>query len=229
MPVRWAFTSPLVRGRMAGMRKKSDSVLKALEKLWHEKYCSVAIQPLQTIPGQEYNEVLRAAQTVANSFELDCEVGQPLMATGSDARRVACALAAHVPAERNIEEDVVFVGHGARHENFCLYIDLARALQNADSRLHLGTMSGDMGVDKILPSLCSEVVWIVPLLSIVGKHATNDIAGENGQSWKSRIEAAGHLCRPVLRGVTEYGAIAGIWLDNLSRAVDSLKKRSINY
>lgn len=229
MPVRWAFTSPLLRGRMAGMRKKSDSVLKALEKLWHEKYRSVAIQPLQTIPGQEYNEVLRSVQTVANSFELDCEVGQPLMATGTDAQKVANALAAHVPAARNIEEDVIFVGHGAHHANFYLYMDLARTLQNADPRLHLGTMSGDMGVEKILPSLCSEVVWIIPLLSIVGKHATNDIAGENGQSWKSRIEASGHLCRPVLRGISEYAGIAGIWLDNLSRAVDLLKNRSSNY
>lgn len=228
MPVRWAFTSLLLRERMANMRKKSDSLTKALEKLCHEQYRFVAVQPLQVIPGQEYHDVLHSVGTVANYRELGCAVGEPLLATGEDVQKVADALVAHLPGERKIGEDVVLVGHGARHKNFYLYGELARALTARDSHLHLGTMSGDADLEKILPALRSEVVWLVPLLSIVGKHATNDIAGENPLSWKSRIERDGHLCRSIMQGISEYANIANLWLDNLARVVTLLQTRQIN-
>lgn len=228
MPVRWAFTSLLLRERMANMRKKSDSLTKALEKLRHEQYRFVAVQPLQVISGQEYNDVLHSVGTVVNNRQLGCAVGAPLMSTGEDAQKVADALLTHLPPERKIDEDVVFVGHGARHKNFYLYGSLARELAARDSRLHLGTMSGDADVEKILPALRSEVVWLVPLLSIVGKHVTYDIAGENPLSWKSRIEREGHSCGLILQGISEYASIANLWLNNLAQAVTLLQSRQIN-
>lgn len=226
LPVRWAFTSVILRERMANMRKKSDSILKALEKLWHEKYLCVAIQPLQAIPGQEYNYVAQAAQKAVLTCGLDCEVGQPLMSIAEDAQKVAAALAAHLPEERKTGEDVVFVGHGARHENFYLYRDLACALSAQDRHLHLGAMSGDLPLENILPGLHSEVIWLIPLLSVIGRHAGNDICGDGPASWRSQIERAGHKCLPVLRGISEYHAIAEIWLDNLAQAVATLARRN---
>ena len=50
--VRWAFTSMLMRERLASERKKSDSVHKALKKMAFEKFTHVAVQPVHVIPGR---------------------------------------------------------------------------------------------------------------------------------------------------------------------------------
>ena len=62
LPVRWAYSSLLMRRRLAEARQKSDSVAKALQRLRLEKFSSVAVQPLQTICGAEYAQVRLAAE-----------------------------------------------------------------------------------------------------------------------------------------------------------------------
>ena len=59
--VRWAFTSMLMRERLASERKKSDSVHKALKKMAFEKFTHVAVQPVHVIPGFEYGDIVSDA------------------------------------------------------------------------------------------------------------------------------------------------------------------------
>ena len=211
--VRWAYTSVLLRERMAQARQKSDSVFKAVCRLGLEHFEAVAVQPLQTIPGQEHGEV-RAAPA------LPC--GAPLLASADDVRATAQALVRHLPADRAADENVVFMGHGAEHEAVARYVDLSDAVHKLDSRVHVGAMNGAVTLESILPNLVSHRVWLMPLLSVVGRHALEDMAGENGHSWRSRIVAHGHQCRPVLMGTAEYAGVAEIWLRHLEDAVQSL-------
>ena len=76
--------------------------------------------------------------------------------------------------------------------------------------------------DLLLPRLTSRRVWLMPLLSVVGRHTLEDMAGDAPDSWRSRIEAAGHTCAPVVRGTAEYRAFADIWLRHLEDAVAAL-------
>lgn len=215
--VRWAFTSPLLRERLARARQKSDSVLKALRRLSFEHYGQVVLQPLQTIAGAEHEEVCAAAE-MARGSELCCRVGAPLLASAADVEDAAKALAAHLPAGRGPDEDVVFMGHGARHAAGSRYVDLATALQRLDPRVHVGTMNDALALESILPRLTSARVWLMPLLSVVGQHALRDMAGEGAQSWRSRIAGEHRECLPVLRGLAEYPGVAEIWLRHLETA-----------
>ena len=220
--VRWAYTSVLLRERMAQARQKSDSVFKAVCRLGLEHFEAVAVQPLQTIPGQEHGEVRLAVEEAAEHEHLLCRVGAPLLASADDVRATAQALVRHLPADRAADEDVVFMGHGAEHEAVARYVDLANAVHALDNRVHVGAMNGAVTLESILPNLASRRVWLMPLLSVVGRHALEDMAGENGHSWRSRIEAHGHQCLPVLMGTAEYTGVAEIWLRHLEDAVQSL-------
>lgn len=222
MPVRWAYTSLLLRERMAQARQKSDSVFKALRRLALERFEAVAVQPLQTIPGQEHGEVCAAVEDAVAQDGLRCRVGLPLLATDDDVRETAQALVRHLPPERQAAEDVVFMGHGARHAAVSRYADLALAVHGLDPRVHVGAMNGAALLEDILPVLASPRVWLAPLLSVVGRHALEDMAGAGGHSWRSRIEAQGHQCRPVLVGTAEYAGVAEVWLRHLGDAVQSL-------
>ncbi|MBO4312058.1 MAG: sirohydrochlorin cobaltochelatase, partial [Desulfovibrionaceae bacterium] len=85
----------------------------------------------------------------------------------------------------------------------------------------VATMKGPFQLEEVLETLKSQDIRhirILPLLSIVGRHTLQDIAGDEPESWRSRLRAAGFQCTPVLRGLLEAQAVAGIWLQHLSNA-----------
>lgn len=221
-PVRWAFSSHLLRERLARARRKSDSVTKALEKLAFENYSTILVQPLQTIVGREHSLVVESTAQIAQERGIAIHVGAPLLASESDVQQAARALVAHLPAERQPEEDVVLMGHGGRHAGCAGYERLANAVHALDPHVHVGAMGGNLQLEILLPRLVSKRVWLMPLLATIGRHALDDMAGEGENSWRSRIVAAGHDCVPILRGTVEYAGLAQIWLDHLQKLANTL-------
>lgn len=220
--VRWALSSELLRTRLTRARQKNDSVLKALRRLCLENFTHVAVQPLQIIPGSEHTDVRADADEAGRLDGLHVSIGTPLLACDEDIRAAAQAVLAHLPEERRADEDVVLMGHGSRKQAVTAYAALAGAVQALDARVHVGTMSGALELEALLPRLTSRRVWLMPLLSVVGRHTLEDMAGDAPDSWRSRIEAAGRTCAPVVRGTAEYRAFADIWLRHLEDAVAAL-------
>jgi sirohydrochlorin cobaltochelatase len=221
--VRWAYTSLRIRERLAGDRCKSDSVHKAMHRLHLERFDAIAVQPLQVIAGKEYAQVLSAVESVASQTDIVWKVGLPMLADGADVAQAARAALTHVPRERHPEEDVVFMGHGTGDPPaMARYVELGEAIRDLDGHVHVGTMSGDVGLEDILPRLTSERVWLMPLLSVVGRHALEDMAGGEERSWNTRIQADGRICIPVLRGMAEHPDFAEIWLRHLAAVAETL-------
>lgn len=213
--IRWAFSSHLLRERLARAKRKSDSVIKALEKLCFENYETILVQPLQTIAGREHGQILESVAQTAQERGVDIRVGAPLLASEADIHLVAEALLEHLPAERRSGEDVVLMGHGGRHAGCVGYETLAEAVHRLDPNVHVGAMSGNLRLEMLLPRLQSRRVWLMPLLATIGRHALEDMAGEGEKSWRSQLVAAGRECIPVLKGTVEYDGVARIWLDHL--------------
>ncbi|WBF68351.1 sirohydrochlorin cobaltochelatase [Desulfovibrio subterraneus] len=225
--VRWAFTSELIRDRLAEQRVKTDSVRKALEKMGFEKYTHVAVQSLHIIPGAEYEDLLADGEQMRMQKRLqNVVVGSPLLHTDEDVQRAAEAMLCHLPALRQAGDAVVFMGHGTWHSGDSRYEDLSRAVRSRDEGVFIGTMDGSHTIEDILPALKAGAfrrVWLLPLLSVVGRHARKDMAGEGPDSWKSHIEAAGFECLPVLVGVAEYPGFVDIWIRHLGEALRMLE------
>lgn len=226
LSIRWAFSSDLMRERLARQRHKSDSTAKALLRFHFERFAAVAIQPLQVIPGQEYEIAANAVKEIERQCGLKCAFGAPLMTDESEAVRLAQNLGAFLPAQRQMDEDVVLMAHGAKHESGALYSVLAEKLAMDFPGARLAAMSSAPALEDILASLSSPRVWLLPLLSVAGGHALRDMAGPGPGSWKSRIERTGRRCVPVLRGLSECPTVASIWLRNLEDALTSLEQRA---
>lgn len=218
-PIRWAYTSCLLRERIALERQKSDSVAKALMRLHMEKFTAVAVQPLQIIAGREHEDACANVLSVRAQTGMRCVIGAPLLDSAANLPHVAKALLEHLPAMRERHENVVFMGHGARHAAGGMYAKLGEALEQLDPLAHVGTMGGVCALECLLPRLARGPVWLLPLLSTIGTHAVRDMAGAGPNSWRSRIEAAGHECRPVLAGLAESQSLCAIWLDHLEKAM----------
>lgn len=230
IPVRWAFTSVLMRRRLAEARKKTDSVTKALQKMAFERYTHVAVQSLHAIPGAEYADLLLDIESFrAEKIFTDITVGTPLLSNDCDVEKVAVALLRHLPIERKLEEHVIFMGHGSQHPAEVYYELLAEQVHTIDMRVHIGTMDGTHRLEHIIPKLYAESasrVWLLPFLSIVGRHATEDMAGASAESWRSQLEANGFLCTPVLRGLAESSGFIDIWLEHLGYSMNALVRSS---
>ena len=210
--VRWAFTSMLMRERLASERKKSDSVHKALKKMAFEKFTHVAVQPVHVIPGLEYGDIVSDADELrADGTFASLVVGAPLL-TESQASvdRAARALLAELPSGRAPGEPVLFMGHGSRHAAESRYEALAAAVRERDPLVLMGTLNGTIRLEHIVEHL---------RLAVVGRHTLEDMAGDSEHSWRSRLEAEGIACVPVLRGMMEYQGFMDIWVDNLAQAM----------
>jgi sirohydrochlorin cobaltochelatase len=231
--VRWAFTSPLIRRRLTKAGKKSDSVHKALSRLNFENFEQITVQSLHLIPGREYRHMLEeielaAGSAASNNFKAGLSVGLPLLNTEEDIEETAGALLQSLPFERKSSEIALWVGHGTAQSGRNFYALLQESARKLDKNILISTL--EEGPEQVLPLLDKyrgAKIWLLPLLSIVGKHTYEDLAGVHRHSWRSILELNNYNCSPVSRGLIEYNAFTGIWIRHLRQAQKDPQKYSI--
>lgn len=270
LPVRLAFTSETMRKRLAHAKTKSDSVLKALEKMYFERFTHVAVQTLHLIPGMEYHDVLGDIELARDKMPLKVEAGAPLLSKSSDVPLAAKALQALIPEEFAENDLLLWMGHGSEHEAESYYNEIAEVVHALDSRLFIACMEGTLTLETILTfwkswifnntssstssdllassAVCTssdtlvsshfvlptsdlkevfatqipQKVWLLPLLTTIGRHALHDMAGSQESSWKSQLEKAGYTCQVHMHGLAESHFIQDIWIERLKSALARL-------
>lgn len=227
LPTRWAFTSGIVRGKLAESGKKTDSVAKALEKLWFEKYTHVAVQSLHVITGKEFDGLaadVREFQRPGRGFE-KLSLGGPLLGGAGDVPRVVRAILANLPGGRAPGEPVVLMGHGTWHAGDSLYDLLYEGLRAEAPDVYLATMDGRLTIGDVRDELVARgarKAWLMPLLAVAGRHVQRDMCGSGPDSWVNILRAAGIEAVCETTGTAEYAEFADIWLDRLELALGEL-------
>lgn len=222
--VRWAYTSHIIRTKLAAGGEILPTVEEALDSLARDGFARVAVQSLQVVPGEEFHKVVRAVQSRAPGFER-LTLGQPLMAGTGDLKRLAEVLPTCVPAGRKPSESVLFMGHGTAHAAGAFYPALEYYLERQGGRLHLATVEGEPSLEDALARLKKDktrTAWLVPLMSVAGDHAQNDMAGSEDDSWVNVLAKAGIKSKPVLKGLGQCGPVADLWIEHLGQAVQAL-------
>lgn len=222
--IRWAYTSGIIRAKLAKQGKIMDSPEVALAKLMNENYTHCAILSLHTIPGIEFHDLYQNAhcfQEMSGGFE-KILIARPLLSSKEDMERAAKAMIKHIPASRKPEEAVLLMGHGSEnHPADALYLAMNQIFQELDPNVFVGTVEGYPALDDLLPKLTErkvKKVYLMPFMLVAGDHARNDMAGDEPDSWKSVLTKNGIASEAVLKGTAEYPEIVEIWLDHLAAA-----------
>jgi len=219
--IRWAYTSQIIRKKLAKEGKLLDSPEIALAKLMDEGYTRVVLQSLHMIPGQEFHEIYTNGNLfgqMAGGFT-KVMVASPLLSSDEAMDRTLQTVAAQiVPKERNASEAVVLMGHGTHHPSDAIYSALMLKAQKMDANMFVATVAGHPSFDDVKEVLVKKGIkkaYLIPLMTVAGDHAMNDMAGDEPDSWKSQLANAGIESVPVLKGLAEFDAIVDLWLENL--------------
>ena len=219
IPLRWAYTSHMIRKKLLKQGEVLDSPEVALAKMQDEEFTHVAVQSLHTIGGDEYHDLRRTvgAFKMLGGFQR-IVLGYPLLATQEDMQRTVAAVLETIPKERKKNEAVVLMGHGTHHPSNAFYAALMFQLQLKDPNIFVGTVEGYPEIDLIKNMLIKKKIkkaYLMPFMSVAGDHAKNDMAGDEDDSWKSILTKSGIECVPVLKGTAEYEPFVDIWTDHI--------------
>ncbi|MBA4358267.1 MAG: sirohydrochlorin cobaltochelatase [Humidesulfovibrio sp.] len=234
LPVRLAYTSAHARKTA---RKTADeagtpvidlpSPAQALARMADEGFTHVAVQSMHVMPGREFHDLVAAAKALEGLPKglRKVTLGLPLLSGEDDLRKAALALVSGARATGKNSEALVFVGHGTGHAASMAYPALQYFLWRQDRLALVGVIDGAPSLDDVLAELKARrpvSVRLIPLLSVAGDHAQNDIGGSEQDSWLSRIRASGLPCTADLRGLMERPEINALWLGHLRDAVKEL-------
>lgn len=224
-----AFTSAIVRKRLAAQNIKVQSLEETLDQLQQNGYEEIIIQPTHLLSGEEFEQkVLALTEIYANNFK-KILLGNPLISSEEDYKQIAAALAKQFPPlEEN--EGVIFMGHGTPRPNnktfHHTYIKLQEIFDSMQLPVLVGTVEDEdaPNFETVLNNLqkrCYAKVHLYPLMVVAGDHANNDMYGDNPESWKARIEAIGIATEGHLNGIGRYKAIQNLYIQHIVQVLST--------
>ena len=229
-PIHWAYTSKIIRKKLAKEGKHFHSPAQALARMQDEGFTHVAVQSLHVIPGSEFHDLRSVVQGFRdmNGGLKKITLGHPLLSEPKSLERVKEAMLENIPEERSSDEAVIFLGHGSHHPSNSFYPAMAYIFQQADPLVYMSTVhEGAPRLEPIMAGMKQmdvDTVYLMPFMSVAGDHARNDMAGSGEGSLKSRMEAEGFTVKPVMKGMAEYDNVVGVWLSHLDQAMAHLEQ-----
>lgn len=219
---RRAYTSPtIIRILKERDGIQIDNVEQALNRLLQDGYRIVVAQTTHVIHGFEYDKLMETIERFRGRFDaLEC--GEPLLTDEGDYRQSARIMAEELADYRKPGTDLVLMGHGTEHTANVSYARLQQAFfdQGFEDCL-VGTVEASPTLEnmvKLVQARKSARVVLTPFMVVAGNHAVMDMAGEDGNSWKSRLERAGYQVECVMKGFGEYPAIRQMYVEHAKEA-----------
>jgi sirohydrochlorin cobaltochelatase len=222
--IRWAWTAhSLLKTGPGGVPTLSTQ--EALASLATEGVKDVSILSLHIIPGSEYSDLAQNAAAFAGLPKglVRVSLSPPLLNDTESVATVARTLLKGVPKTRKADEAVLFVGHGTHHPAGVYYPALQYYLHEMDKNAFVGTVEGDLDLEKITAALKAgsiKKVWITPLMTVAGDHATNDLFGTEADSWKQHLIANGIQVETIAKGLGENPDIVALWVSGLKKTTE---------
>lgn len=202
------------------------TVEEAMEQILSDGMDTLIVQPTHLINGLENDTMIETVLSYAGD-SLKVSFGTPLLTSTEDNH---AALQAVMQEFSNLpQEDVlVFMGHGTTHYVNSVYAALDYTLKDMGySHAFMGTVEAYPCFDTLLHLIAgtnAKRVHLAPFMLVAGDHANNDMAGEEEDSWKSLLEAAGYEVTCHIKGLGEYTGIRNLYLEHLETAVHQSKQ-----
>lgn len=221
VPCRRAYTSPSIRRILARRGIEVQSLAEALDALAGEAE-EVFIQPTHLLYGYEYDGMKRIVEEKRSAFHR-MWLGKPLLAGTQDIQALANVLSDASPRQEGLA--YVFLGHGTEHFANMAYPAMQTAFRLIGREdILVGTVEGWPGLAEVADQLKTRSVGAVKLsalMLVAGDHAINDMAGDDPDSWKSRLEREGLKVDCQMQGLGSLAAVRALYKAHFRELLES--------
>ena len=201
----------------------------------------LVVQPLHVSAGEEYADLKNMTAALAGIETLRPDqrpfpllhLARPALGDGGadDLERAARALRPLAEKAGRSGSALVLVGHGSRRLTSAVYGELEKILRRGGEPVHIGLLEGGPGPEEIIVALAGEhgrdhgprPILLAPLLAAAGRHARDDLAGPEPDSWASRLRAAGHPVEIHLQGLGSLDAWADLYVEQVRQGLAALE------
>ena len=214
LPCYRAWTSPRIRAKL----KKRDGthimdIAEAMIQMKNDGIRNVIVQPTYVITGFESDAMKKEVLASEKDFD-SIVICDSLIVTQQDKEEVCQALIREY--HPTSEDLLLLMGHGTEHIANELYPEMDRLFKESGCpNIHIRTVEGDFSLGTFLEELRTihpAHVHLAPFMIVAGDHASNDMAGEDEDSWKSILEKEGFQISCTLQGLGELPSIRDIFL-----------------
>ena len=169
-------------------QRSIDNLKEALDRAAADGIKSLIVQPTHLMDGFEYMDVKAEVEANQGRFER-LALGAPLLASEADLDAVILAMAGELGGYANY---------------------------------YIGTVEAQPDLQAVIEKLGAQKHYqravLQPLMVVAGDHANQDMAGEEEDSWKSRLERAGYQVECRIRGLGEVEAIRKLYVAHVREA-----------
>ncbi|MBR3331406.1 MAG: sirohydrochlorin cobaltochelatase, partial [Mogibacterium sp.] len=226
--VRRCFTSQTIINLISkreGIR--TDNVADAFERAAAEGVNNLVVQPTHLMKGIEYDKLFGVLSDFSGSFDKTA-VGDPLLTSDEDFRRVADALAEASASYEDGSTAMVFMGHGSEADANRVYDRMQSVLSSkGKADYFVGTVEAEPSLDDVIRAVGKgnyKRVVLRPLMLVAGNHAVNDMASaDDPDSWYSRFSAEGYETVCIIEGLGQLPEVRAIYADHAYKAIASLR------
>ncbi len=216
------------------------NIIATFGDLREDGYTDIIVQPThmffmeQSHDLMSYVNAMRSIRTMKQKWMPFHKIamGRPALGTvgpqydyHEDVEKAIKTLADDFALAKKNNAILVYMGHGNEHWSTGIYSETAKAMRAMypDVKTFIGSVEGYPSVDDILKCLSHTKggkVMLKPFMIVAGDHATNDMASEEDDSWKTLIENQGLTVMTVLEGLGSNDAFAGIFVDHIRDAAE---------
>ncbi|MDD7340316.1 MAG: sirohydrochlorin cobaltochelatase [Eubacteriales bacterium] len=186
------FTSRIVKRILEKKGMSFDDECEAINKLKEAGYKDIRVVSTNIIPGKEYKKLKKVSNRLTTPFI-------------SNAKDIMKHLGDMTSFELKDDEEFIYVGHGTDHIADRIYEDIDEAFRAHNDKYHMMSIEGELDLDSVIENLSKDTktIYLRPFMLVSGVHMLEDIASDDEDSIKSRLEALGYEVKLIDKGLGE--------------------------
>lgn len=223
--VRRAFTSQIIIDKLLerdGL--EINNVEEAMQQLIADGFGTLVVQPTHVINGYEFNEMTAEIEPFIDNFA-SVTYGTPLLTTTEGYLALVEAFKNQIAPPLSEDTALLLMGHGTQHFANSAYAALDYMFKEQGMpNVFVGAVESYPDLDTVIPFLKTgnyRKIILQPLMIVAGDHASNDMAGDEEDSWKTVLKAEGFEVECIMRGLGEFSSIHSLYIDQIARAINA--------
>lgn len=186
------FTSRIVKRILEKKGMFFNDECEAINKLKEAGYKDIRVVSTNIIPGREYKKLKKVSNRLISPFI-------------SNTKDIMKHLNDMTSFELKDDEEFIYVGHGTDYIADRIYEDIDDAFRAHNDKYHMMSIEGELDLEIVIENLSKDTktIYLRPFMLVSGVHMLEDIASDDDDSIKSRLEALGYEVKLIDKGLGE--------------------------